>query len=224
MKTYKLAPSLLAADFTRLAECIGHVHRAGAHYLHLDIMDGLFVNNISFGLPVVKSIRKTTDMVFDTHLMITDPARYIGAFAEAGADIINVHYEACPDLTRTLRDIRALHKSPAVTIKPDTEAEAVFDALPEADMVLVMSVEPGFGGQRFLPHTLKTAERLANFIAVEGLHTDIEIDGGINLQNAADVLSAGVNVLVCGSSVFGADDIQAAVKDFYALFGQNQKS
>ena len=215
---YKLAPSLLAADFKNLERDISCVERAGAHYLHLDVMDGVFVNNISFGVPVIKSIRGCTGLPFDVHLMITDPIRYIEAFAEAGADIINVHAEACSDLKAAFNKIKSFGKKTAVTLKPDTDLQTIYDALPDADMVLLMSVEPGFGGQKLMPHTLKKAEKLANYIAVNGYKTDIEMDGGIYLSNAREVISAGVNVIVAGSSVFGAEDIERAVRDFYAVF------
>ena len=219
---YKLAPSLLAADFKNLSRDIGYIEQAGAHYLHLDVMDGMFVNNISFGIPVIKSLRGISGLVFDTHLMIMDPARYIESFAEAGADIINVHAEACLDLKKTLRSIRALGKSPALTIKPDTKPESVYEFLPEADMLLIMSVEPGFGGQAFLPHTLNKAEQLANFIINNNYKTELEMDGGINLSNVQDVISAGINIIVAGSSVFGAKDIVKAVNDFYGIFSRNR--
>ena len=215
---YKLAPSLLAADFKNLCRDIGLIERAGAHYLHIDVMDGVFVNNISFGAPVIKSIRGASGLVFDAHLMIIKPERYLEAYAEAGADIINVHAEACGELKSVLRRIRALGVSPAVTVKPETGVETIYDSLPEADMVLIMSVEPGFGGQKLLPHTLKKAERLAGYIANNGYATEIEIDGGVNLSNAREIISAGVNILVAGSSVFGADDIAKAVRDFYGVF------
>ena len=215
---YRLAPSLLAADFKNLGREIGLIESAGAHYLHFDVMDGVFVNNISFGPPVMKSIRGASNLVFDAHLMIVDPERYIEAFAEAGADIINVHAEACTELMGVLRKIRALGRSPAVTVKPGTGIETIYDALPEADMVLIMSVEPGFGGQKLLPHTLRKAETLAEHISAHGYKTEIEMDGGIYLSNARDIISAGVNILVAGSSVFGAVDIAGAVKSFYDIF------
>ena len=218
---YKLAPSLLAADFKNLSRDIGLVEEAGAHYLHIDVMDGVFVNNISFGIPVIKSIRGISSMVFDVHLMIVEPERYIEAFAEAGADIINVHAEACRDLSGAFKRIRALGKIPAVTVKPDTDISVIYGALPEADMVLIMSVEPGFGGQKFIPRTLPKAEQLAEYAAKNGYETEIEIDGGINLSNVSDALSAGVNIIVAGSSVFGAEDIGRAVKDFYRIFNKS---
>jgi len=219
-KTYKLAPSMLAADFKYLARDVEAVAAAGAHYLHIDVMDGMFVNNISFGLPVIKSIREASGLVFDVHLMIVEPSRYIEAFAEAGADIINVHVEASPHPVEDLKKIRSLNKIPAMTVKPDTPVEAVYEYLPDMDMVLLMSVEPGFGGQAFLPHTLKKAETLANYIAVNNLRTDIEMDGGIGINNIRDVLSAGVNVIVAGSSVFKTKDVYGGVRAFYQIFNE----
>ena len=217
-KIYKLAPSMLAADFSNLGRDVGAVEAAGAHYLHIDVMDGMFVNNISFGLPVIECIRKVSGLVFDVHLMIAEPSRYIEAFAGAGADIINVHIEASSNPAGDLKKIKSLGKVPALTIKPDTSAECAYDYLPYADMVLVMSVEPGFGGQAFLPHTLKKAEKLADHIANNNLKIDVEMDGGIGFNNIKDVLSAGVNVVVAGSSVFRSRDIGGGVRSFYRVF------
>ncbi|MCL2699682.1 MAG: ribulose-phosphate 3-epimerase [Defluviitaleaceae bacterium] len=215
---YKLSPSLLAADFTRLGGEVQTAARAGAHYIHIDVMDGHFVPNITIGAPVVKSLRKASDIVFDVHLMISEPLRYIRDFAEAGADIINFHVEIDADIREGLRLIRGLGKRAALTIKPATPAEAVYDYLPDIDMILVMSVEPGKGGQALIPETLRKAERLAKVISDNRLDTDIEMDGGIYLENVTEALSAGVNVIVAGTSVFRADDPVAAVKEFYKIF------
>ena len=220
MNKYILAPSLLAADFKHLARDVAAVGEAGAQYLHLDVMDGLFVNNISFGIPVIQSLRAASGLVFDTHLMINDPSRYIEAFAEAGADIINIHVEASFDVRRDLKKIKTLGKKPAVTIKPDTAIETAYKYLDDADMVLLMSVEPGFGCQPFLPHTLNKAEALANYISKNNYAVDIEMDGGVTLNNLRDVLSAGVNVIVAGSSVFRCDDVRARVCEFLNIFNE----
>ena len=213
-----LAPSLLAADFANLKSEITTVAQAGASMLHLDVMDGCFVPNISFGIPVIKSIRPLTGMTFDVHLMVQQPERYIAAFAEAGADMITVHAEACADVHTAAAQIRRLGKHAAVAIKPHTPPEQVYDMLPTLDMVLIMSVEPGFGGQGFLPDSLRKAENLAGFIARERLPVVIEMDGGIGLHNVRSLLSAGVNVVVAGSTVFGAADIAQAVRDFNEIF------
>ncbi len=215
---YKLAPSLLAANFAILGQQIKQIENAGAHYIHLDVMDGMFVPNISFGIPVIKSLRKTTPMTFDVHLMIAKPERYVEAFVNAGADIINVHVEACDDLKDTIRLIKNLNKRAAVTIKPSTPPEAVFDVLGDVEMVLVMSVEPGFGAQGFIPETLKNAEKLATYIANNKLLVDIEMDGGIYLNNVTEALDAGVNVVVAGTAVFGAENPGEAVREFYSVF------
>lgn len=215
---YKLAPSLLAANFAILGQQIKQIENAGAHYIHLDVMDGMFVPNISFGIPVIKSLRKTTPMTFDVHLMIAKPERYVEAFVNAGADIINVHVEACDDLKDTIRLIKNLNKRAAVTIKPSTPPETVFDVLGDVEMVLVMSVEPGFGAQGFIPETLKNAEKLATYIANNKLLVDIEMDGGIYLNNVTEALDAGVNVVVAGTAVFGAENPGEAVREFYSVF------
>jgi len=198
-----LAPSLLAADFAYLAEHVRAVADASAEYLHLDVMDGLFVPNISFGVPVIQSLRAVSGMFFDAHLMIQAPERYLEAFAEAGADSINVHVEACADAASVLRQIKTLGKKAAVAVKPATPLSAVYDLLELADMVLIMSVEPGFGGQKLIRETLAKARVLRDHVEREKLPVHIQMDGGIALDNLHEVLDAGVNVVVAGSAVFG---------------------
>ncbi len=197
-----LSPSILSADFCRLGEEINEVVQAGAQYIHVDVMDGIFVPSISYGMPVIKSIRKATNAVFDVHLMITEPGRYIKEFVESGADIITVHVEACRDTAETIRDIKSAGVKAAVALNPETPVEKVMPYLDEVDMVLVMSVHPGFGGQKFIPDVLDKARIIRNYFNENKMNTDIEIDGGINFDNAGQALDAGANILVAGSSVY----------------------
>jgi ribulose-phosphate 3-epimerase len=201
-----ISPSLLAADFSKLSEEISAVEEAGATMLHLDVMDGLFVNNISFGIPVIQSIRKVSNIVFDVHLMIQAPERYITQFAEAGADLITIHYEACEDVAATLKMIRSLGKRAALSVKPKTPIEAVYPYLSLCDMILIMTVEPGFGGQSFMHDMLSKVEQLRKKIDDEGLCIDIQVDGGVNAETARLCREAGANILVAGSAVFRAED------------------
>lgn len=216
----KLAPSILSADFSKLGEEILTIEKAGAHYIHIDVMDGHFVPNISIGLPVIKSIRPITDMTFDVHLMIAEPEKYLEAFAQAGADIINVHAEVCPNLPDVIHKIKRLNKRAAVTVKPKTPIEPLFDIAQELDLILIMSVEPGFGGQDFITDSLRKAEDLANFISKNNLLVEIEMDGGIYLNNVRQVLDSGVNVIVAGSAIFKSEDPGKEVKNFYNAFKQ----
>ena len=208
-----LSPSILSADFGRLGEQIKEVEKAGAKYLHIDVMDGLFVPSISYGMPVIKSIRKCSDIFFDVHLMIEKPERYLKEFAESGADLINFHLEAAGDVNGTIAKIRALNKKVGITIKPGTPARAVEPYLDKVDMVLVMTVEPGFGGQKLIPECLDKVTEIRHMADERGLHTDIEVDGGINADNVELALQAGANVIVAGSAVF-KNNISENVKQF----------
>jgi ribulose-phosphate 3-epimerase len=202
----KLAPSVLSADFARLGEQIDEVARAGADYIHVDVMDGHFVPNISIGAPVVASIRAVTDLPLDVHLMIEHPERYISQFANAGADIITVHVEASPHLQGTIRAIRELGIRAGVSINPATPIGAVEEFLRQVDLVLVMSVNPGFGGQSFIPETLPRIASIRKILDDRGLSAELEVDGGINAENAPDVVEAGAEVLVAGNSIFRAQE------------------
>ncbi|MBO4277829.1 MAG: ribulose-phosphate 3-epimerase [Clostridia bacterium] len=216
MKRIKLAPSALSCDFAAAGAQIKSAAEGGAEYLHLDVMDGVFVPNISFGQPVVKSLRKCTDLVFDVHLMITEPIRYIEDFANAGADIITVHYEACSDVEATLLKIRACGKKCGISVKPGTPAEVLTPYLPVCDLVLVMTVEPGFGGQKFMPDMLPKVRFLRDYAEKQCLGCEISVDGGVSAKNAAMCALAGANVLVAGSSVFGKEDVKAAAEEILA--------
>ena len=199
---YILSPSILAADFKKLGIQLEEIGSNGAEYVHIDVMDGKFVPSISFGMPVIKSIRSATEKVFDVHLMIEEPIRYIQEFKECGADIITIHYEACTDVAATLKAIREAGLKTGLSIKPKTDTAVVKEFLPLCDMILLMSVEPGFGGQKFIENSIERAKDLKALIDASGLRIDLEIDGGINLDNVTDVMDAGVNILVAGSAVF----------------------
>lgn len=208
----KIAPSILASDFSKLGEEIRKVEAAGADMIHIDVMDGHFVPNITIGPPVVKSIRKFSKLPFDVHLMIENPDKYIDAFADAGADIISVHAECCPHLHRTIQRIRQRGVKPAVALNPATSLSTVEWIAAEVGMVLLMTVNPGFGGQSYIVSMTSKVEELKNYTIRSGLSLDIEVDGGIDLSNVRTVTEAGANVIVAGSTIFGAPDTAGIIR------------
>lgn len=205
MTTNILAPSMLSADFKILGEQLKKTEEAGAQYIHFDVMDGLFVPSISFGMPVLSSVKGYTDQILDVHLMVTEPVRYVKEFADCGADIITVHLEACENPKETIDAIRACGVKAGLSIKPGTAVEELLPYLEQADMFLIMSVEPGFGGQAFIPESLERIRRLRALLTERNLERDIEVDGGIYHSNVAEVLEAGANVIVSGSGVYKGD-------------------
>ncbi|MBQ8148843.1 MAG: ribulose-phosphate 3-epimerase [Lachnospiraceae bacterium] len=210
----KLSPSVLSADFTNLGEQIKLVDEAGADYIHLDVMDGHFVPNISFGIPVIEAIRKVTDKPLDVHLMIDEPIRYLQEFKDAGADIVTVHAEACTHLHRTISKIRELDMKAGVALNPATSVNVLNYIFDDIDLALVMSVNPGFGGQTFIPSMLDKIKRIHKIADDKGLkNLEIQVDGGITLNNVAAVVDAGANVIVAGSAIFNGD-VTANVKEF----------
>lgn len=210
-----LSPSILSADFGNLARDIHTIDEAGAEYIHIDVMDGVFVPTISFGMPIIKSIRPLTDKIFDIHLMIEEPIRYVDEFTALGADIITVHVEACKDTAATLKRIKELGVKAGITLNPDTPLSDVREYLPLADMLLIMSVVPGFGGQKFIEASLDKLREAVILRDELGLNYDIEVDGGVNFDNIRDIHEAGANIIVAGSTVFkgnAADNVKKLIE------------
>lgn len=219
---YILAPSVLGADFKKLGQEIETVAAAGAEYIHLDVMDGAFVPSISFGMPVISSIRSCTDKIFDVHMMVEEPGRYVNDMKNMGADLICVHAEACRHLDRTIHQIKEAGCKAGVALNPATPISAIDWILPEADMILIMSVNPGFGGQKFIPYALEKVRALRKRLDELGLDTDIQVDGGVTPDNVRSLIEAGANIFVAGSAVFKGD-AAANTKAFLEIFKEYEK-
>ena len=210
-QTVRIAPSILSADFSKLGEEVAAIEAAGADWVHIDVMDGHFVPNLTFGAPVVSCLRKVTKMPFDVHLMVEAPQNYIADFAKAGADILTVHLETAPHLHRVIQAIKEAGLKAAVSLNPSTPLCLLEEILPDLDMVLLMSVNPGFGGQAFIPSSLEKVRKLRQMLDAKGLKTDIQVDGGVTPDNAAQLIAAGATVLVAGSAVYKAPDMANAI-------------
>ena len=207
-----VSPSVLAADFSKLGEELKKIQKAGAVYAHLDVMDGIFVPNISFGAPMISSIRKSSDLIFDVHLMITEPQRYVDDFLKAGADILTIHYESCENPLEVIKYIKSKECKVGLSIKPATPAEAVYDMLRDLDMLLVMTVEPGFGGQKMMPEQLDKVRKIRKYANDNRIKIDIEVDGGLTADNVGMATAAGANVIVAGSAVYNAKSPKEVIK------------
>lgn len=214
----KLSPSILSADFSNLERDIKEIEKTNTPYLHIDVMDGNFVPNISIGLPVIKSIRKKTELVFDVHLMIDEPQRYIEDFADAGADIINIHIESTKEVEKTLKDIKKLGKRAGITVKPKTPIEKIIPYINLVDLILIMTVEPGFGGQSLMDDCLDKVEFIKKYIDKNNLNIEIEVDGGIKISNVEKAILKGANVIVAGSAIFEKNKIEENIEEFYKKF------
>lgn len=219
---YKVAPSVLAADFAELGSQLRAVSEAGAEWIHLDVMDGAFVPSISFGMPVIKSIRRVTDRVFDVHMMVEEPGRYVEDVKKAGADVITVHAEACKHLDRVISQIKEVGCRAGVALNPATPVSVLEHILDQVDMVLIMTVNPGFGGQKFIPYTIEKVKAVRRLCDERGLTTDIQVDGGISAANVREVLEAGANIFVAGSAVFGTDPA-ARTREMVEIFKEYEK-
>ncbi len=220
----KIAPSLLAADFNRLGEEIAAVERAGVDLLHFDVMDGHFVPNISMGVPILQAIRKVTKLPLDAHLMISEPEKYVEVFIKSGANSVSVHCEVCPDIPKMAKRIRDLGARASIGINPETAIDRVIAAAEHLDMILIMSVHPGFGGQHFIPESLQKLREVRRELKRRGLSVDVEIDGGVKADNIADVKAAGANVFVSGSGIFGEKDYRQIVAEMRDLIAHAQSS
>lgn len=223
MRKHLVAPSVLASDFTRMREEFNMVNESEADWFHLDVMDGRFVPNITFGMFIIEFMKSLAEKPLDVHLMIVEPEKYIEDFRKAGADVITVHYEACPHLHRTVQQIKETGAKAGVALNPHTPVELLDDIIEDVDLVLLMSVNPGFGGQKFIYRTIPKIQRLKEMIITRNAHALIEIDGGVGLQNAEKILQAGADVLVAGSSVFKAEDPKDTISKLKAIGGEIMK-